>query len=527
MKKNDTHKKNDENRGEYCQNREAKKPETIPTDSPLKRSVPCLNLNGLSNSPKRSKEATASSIYCPLCSFFSAEPDIVEQHINIFHFESPEVVIDDSDSEPVLACPICDRSFENVALLQLHVDSDHSSLFSDSSKEINVCPVCQLNNFRDSDQLAVHVEQHFSNVSPCTPVTPGNVDYFLAKEFQIYERKKQYERERKEFHALQNQYGMDNKGNYKIQSENNMAKAVELGTMSVAEYQEMKVAIGLSERLGIDDGHSCTKRICSVITSFNEKAKNNSTWVTYLANETSHFATTYGDTGWGCGYRNIQMLLTCLVSNPDYKSCVEGLCQVSRQDSQENWLFSSSHEGMDIPSVSRIQSFIEKAWKAGFDLPGQEQLGGILVNTRKWIGATEVATLFSYIGIKYRLMDFHQPTGEGKMHPVLFEWVFNYFAKSEAFKPCLYLQHQGHSRTIVGAEKSLKNGAIRLLVLDPGHSKERMEKIISQGSGGLKHIRRYLTSLQAQQYQIMVIDGVIDNDEEYQRSKNIRSTRIP
>ena len=46
-----------------------------------------------------------------------------------------------------------------------------------------------------------------------------------------------------------------------------------------------------------------------------------------------------------------------------------------------------------VPSILRLQQVInEEAWRAGFDRAGCEQLGGRLVNSRKWIGATEVAT---------------------------------------------------------------------------------------------------------------------------------------
>lgn len=53
-----------------------------------------------------------------------------------------------------------------------------------------------------------------------------------------------------------------------------------------------------------------------------------------------------------------------------------------------------------MPSISRLQKLIEWAWAQGFDLQGAEQLGAKLVNTRKWIGATEVVTLLSSLRIR-------------------------------------------------------------------------------------------------------------------------------
>ena len=54
-----------------------------------------------------------------------------------------------------------------------------------------------------------------------------------------------------------------------------------------------------------------------------------------------------------------------------------------------------------IPSIDSLQKIIEGAWGAGFDRQGAEQLGGRLVKTRNWIGATEVYTLLSHSGIRY------------------------------------------------------------------------------------------------------------------------------
>jgi hypothetical protein len=56
-----------------------------------------------------------------------------------------------------------------------------------------------------------------------------------------------------------------------------------------------------------------------------------------------------------------------------------------------------------IPSISKIQSLIENAWIKGFDLEGKSQLGGNLLNTTKWIGASDIAAMFYSLKIKYIL----------------------------------------------------------------------------------------------------------------------------
>jgi len=53
-----------------------------------------------------------------------------------------------------------------------------------------------------------------------------------------------------------------------------------------------------------------------------------------------------------------------------------------------------------MPSVKRLQQLIEYAWSAGFDEAGCRQLGGKLVDTRRWIGATEIYALLSFLGVR-------------------------------------------------------------------------------------------------------------------------------
>ena len=57
-------------------------------------------------------------------------------------------------------------------------------------------------------------------------------------------------------------------------------------------------------------------------------------------------------------------------------------------------------ENMSIPSVNKLQKLIEKAWELGFDRQGKEQFGGSLVNSVKWIGASDIAAVFSSLKIK-------------------------------------------------------------------------------------------------------------------------------
>jgi len=107
-----------------------------------------------------------------------------------------------------------------------------------------------------------------------------------------------------------------------------------------------------------------------------------------LCGPVGHFGGQTFDSGWGCGYRNIQMQLChALMHWPQAHAA----------------LFGGAGYVPDIPS---LQAWIECAWRAGFDPAGAEQLGGSVQGTKKWIGTTEAATLLRYFGLPARIVDF-------------------------------------------------------------------------------------------------------------------------
>ncbi len=262
-----------------------------------------------------------------------------------------------------------------------------------------------------------------------------------------------------------------------------------------------------------------------------------------------HFSAGYGDRGWGCGYRNLQMLLSCLGAHEPYAS-------VLRRAG------AALTGGAGVPSIPRLQGMIEAAWAAGFDAPGAEQLGGRLTGTRKWIGSTEVVTFLRYCGVKahvnffenclstvpwiaficvfLQVMDFHRPTGPKDTHPALFDWVREYFetrSLTSSLAPPLFFQHKGHSRTLVGIETAcMRNGCHqplaggrqpladgRLLIFDPSCSKDYMSK---GADALLLALRKKPSSIKSPQYQIVFVDGVYQ-DHDVESRKTINPQRVP
>ncbi|RKP37900.1 peptidase family C78-domain-containing protein [Dimargaris cristalligena] len=191
------------------------------------------------------------------------------------------------------------------------------------------------------------------------------------------------------------------------------------------------------------------------------------------------------DASWSCGYRNFQTLLSSLIH-------------------QLPELATRLHH--QVPPVVDIQKYLEAAWKLGYDPVGAQQLQHQVVHTTKWIGATEVYCLLQSLNVDCHMIDFIGASGQGQTHPLLTDFVVQYYLgllprlpqsgasiralleanygrvaaarqqqtrNASADPPVvltdrlpLYLQHQGHSRTIIGYEYTPR-GRVNLLVYDP------------------------------------------------------------
>ncbi|KAG0150564.1 hypothetical protein CROQUDRAFT_37975 [Cronartium quercuum f. sp. fusiforme G11] len=205
-----------------------------------------------------------------------------------------------------------------------------------------------------------------------------------------------------------------------------------------------------------------------------------------------------GDLTWGCGYRNIQMLFSSLRHLKSYRTALSTHPELNPSHSLAAQPSASKRSSMslneddliEIPNIQTWQRIIEAAWKQGFDVPGAESFSQKLVGKKKWIGTTEAYVAFTSLGIRARIIDFPKPTGPKRSHLGLTDWVRGYFNdtcsaenESDAFRKLmssegpirmtnkmpLYLQHAGHSRTIVGVETDA-HGNGNLLIFDPAKS---------------------------------------------------------
>lgn len=94
------------------------------------------------------------------------------------------------------------------------------------------------------------------------------------------------------------------------------------------------------------------------------------------------------DFGWGCGWRNIQMLSSHLMA---------------QRPEARQVLFGGS--GF-VPDISSLQRWLEIAWESGFDVAGSDQFDNAIYGSKKWIGTTECAALLRSFGLRARIVDF-------------------------------------------------------------------------------------------------------------------------
>ena len=282
-------------------------------------------------------------------------------------------------------------------------------------------------------------------------------------------------------------------GGYKAQALSKLEQQVYKGQITSTEYHSRKLELFENLSSGQDDLLSCTEgAVESLLYSYRLFTP---PWRFYLSIDTPHFSYSLGDRGWGCGYRNIQMIVGSLLRSDKYKDVM-------------NRTFSGQ-----IPTVPRLQELLDKAWRAGYDPRGARELGHQVRDTKKWIGATEAAVLFRSFGVKAEVVDFTNPTGPGKTHTRLLQWVEEYFREAGGAErtplPPLYLQHSGHSRTIIGCGQYRTNRYLALLdpMIDPGKLRRHVRLKERELVWLLSRISSHFLK---PQYQIVFLNGLIE-----------------
>lgn len=309
----------------------------------------------------------------------------------------------------------------------------------------------------------------------------------------------------KEHEWLKQKYGMANT-KASSRAETTLNKALKNHKIDLVTYHNEKSDIENRVKSIYDDGTTCSKDIIEIL----EAIQINTKLITkrMLCSRCDHFASGFIDNSYGCGYRNTQVLFSSI-----------------REDNRlKDTIFNNNN--FKIPSINKIQLLIENAWDKGFDLEGKTQLGGKLAGTAKWIGGSDVCAMFSSLRIKCELVDI-QPPKNVLIGPILFKYVKNYFEEQSAIGHHIhpiYLQHDGHSRTIVGYESGKSEN---LLLFDPSTRKNKIEQFRSSQTKPMQTFRRNISVFNKYEaYQLVVIRDILKTDEQFEDAKVLRSTRI-
>lgn len=178
----------------------------------------------------------------------------------------------------------------------------------------------------------------------------------------------------------------------------------------------------------------------------------------YLCDPATEHVSRLKTEGSFCGYRNIQTMVSYIVNAryPGYKA----------------------FKGR-LPSIFEIQDIVEAAWDRGINSVSRIETGGIR-GTRKFIGTPEAQALLLQLGIGCEAVAFKNSpnaednvndSAEARMKRHVEEYyeqgIFNPVLKvRETRLPPIYLQHHGHSITIIGIQRTVDD-QLHLLVFDP------------------------------------------------------------
>ncbi|KAI1072377.1 hypothetical protein LB507_003371 [Fusarium sp. FIESC RH6] len=391
-------------------------------------------------------------------------------------------------------CPFCGFEPEQgePELLLQHIEKHHpdgeQSPFTDNAEAV-VCREDGCGELVQLDELAFHLELHELEAQGATPEPgPGSEPEPAAEKTPSRHRKSATatrERSRKQRtsaiqamkdlltgHSSRSSHSRESTSSrtrHKTKREEvGINKSPDRGSSSRTSHGERRRKSGRLGRseLGrfahekkmppwlVDllekDGQVVNNDILPVLIQLLEQ--NPSTQYAYVCRPAVQHISKLKQEGGFCGYRNIQMLTSDIIS-------------AKTQGSQ--------HFGESFPNIFQIQNLIENAWDSGINAQGRAETGGIR-GTRKYIGTPEAQAVFLSLNIPCSVQAFKDPErGRSKQH--LFEAIERYFQGGvtsvedrihSTNLPPIYLQHPGHSLTIVGFEKQM-DGHTNLLVFDP------------------------------------------------------------
>uniref|UniRef100_A0A1A7YNN6 Zinc finger with UFM1-specific peptidase domain n=1 Tax=Iconisemion striatum TaxID=60296 RepID=A0A1A7YNN6_9TELE len=230
----------------------------------------------------------------------------------------------DRTKEKQFFCPMCSMVCSSPFILQEHVELHLQNKHSDQRERRLECPVC-LAIFSDNVSLQEHVELHLDHSTAAAGNTDSDLNLAVQLQHEEEQKRRQEEayQEEENFKKLQRQFGVGGGGGYRLQMERTMEKAVASGILTSAEFHCKKADMMESLASGMDDGSTNTQGVTRALYDYYQTGGKDCAHV-WLSADTDHYGCSVGDKGWGCGYRNFQMLLSSLHRIDAYAAVLQG-----------------------------------------------------------------------------------------------------------------------------------------------------------------------------------------------------------
>ncbi|KAM5513987.1 Zinc finger with UFM1-specific peptidase domain protein [Fusarium oxysporum f. sp. phaseoli] len=302
-----------------------------------------------------------------------------------------------SNSDP---CPFCGfKPGQGEYELILHIEQQHpdadGSPLTTSGDPISCPEGC--GEILQLDELAYHLELHELEAQDATPEPEPEQTPTVARKPEPSTRER--ERKHKKVSAIQawkdlfsgrSSHGKESSSSssrtrHKTKREDaGITKTTSRGSSSRdknGERAKSNVRLGKSDLgrfaherkmppwlvdLLKDEGQVVNDGVLPVLSQLLEQSP--STQYAYLCHPAVQHVSKLRREGGFCGYRNIQMLTSNIIS-------------AQREG--------SNHFGRTFPSIFQIQDLIENAWDMGINAQGRAETGGVK-GTRKYIGTPEV-----------------------------------------------------------------------------------------------------------------------------------------
>lgn len=122
-----------------------------------------------------------------------------------------------------------------------------------------------------------------------------------------------------------------------------------------------------------------------------------------LSSACDHVSQSEEGSAFSCGFRNMQMLLSAL----QYEGhlYLRPLLQELSPEAASGAL--ADAQPPFIPDLVSMQTWLDHAWRSGFDADGAAQMGEAVSGTDKWVGAGEAVALLRSLGVAARSVVLH------------------------------------------------------------------------------------------------------------------------